>query len=62
MTARSAPRYLDAANGHTCGNCRLCNIKCPYNPAQMGICEAHDRTVNIRRITTCGDWKERQTA
>ena len=62
MTARSTPRYLDAEQGHTCGNCDKCYTDNPYNPAQFGLCETHDRTVNIRRITTCGDWKERQTA
>lgn len=62
MTAKSIPRYLNAEQGHTCGNCGECLTENPYNPAQMGLCSAHDRTVNIRRITTCRDWTEKEAA
>ena len=62
MTARSKPRYLDAEQGHTCGNCGKCRTENPYNPAQYGLCSEHDNTVNIRRITTCKDWTEKEAA
>lgn len=62
MTARSKPKYLDAEQGHTCGNCEHCRTDNIYNPGQWGLCTPHDCAVNIRRITTCTDWKEREAA
>lgn len=57
-TARiSTPVYLDPSKGKFCGSCQLCDIENPYNPSNFGICKPHDRTVNIRRPTTCTEYQ-----
>lgn len=54
---RSSPSYLNPVNGATCGSCIHCDCPNPYVPSALGMCDAHDRAVNIRRSTSCTDYE-----